>query len=186
MLSSLLLSWTDFSLDADVPQFHLLIYLSHHHWQYPRERNSLEEKFSASAVSLGLWSQSHIGSESAIQGQKQGLHKKMMDLIHFHCLCLKKDFAFWKLNVESFWSDGVLLCQENFPWIFCPESFFPGEVSNPNVLLLSYFAFLTLITHSTDPECRRKPLVAFLGKPQEERAELCSAAIACFCMFPDQ
>lgn len=48
----------------------------------------------ASAVSLGLWSLSHIASESATQGQKQGLHKKMMDIKYFHWLWLQKDFAF--------------------------------------------------------------------------------------------
>lgn len=84
--------------------------------------------------------------------------------------------------------DLMRFCYANkfFPVFVVQKAFFPGGVSNPNVLLLSYFAFLTLITHSRDPECRRKPSVVFLGEPQEERPELCPAAIACFCMFTDQ
>ena len=106
------------------------------HWQDPRMTPLEEMVLTASAVSLGLWSQSHIGSESATQGQEQGVHKKMINIKHFHWRWLQKDFAFWKLNVESLWPDRVVLCQENFPWICCPESFFPGGISNPNVLLL--------------------------------------------------
>lgn len=98
----------------------------------------LEERGSrtASAVALGLCSQSHTGSESAAQGQEQGVCKKMMDIKPFDWLWLQKGFAFWKLNLQSLWPDQVLLCQENFPWICGPESFFPGGIINPNVLLL--------------------------------------------------
>lgn len=39
-----------------------------------------EMVLTVSVVSLALWSESHIGSRSAIQGQEQRVHKKMMDI----------------------------------------------------------------------------------------------------------
>lgn len=55
----------------------------------------LEEMvLTVSEVFLALWSKSHIGSGSAIQGQEQRVHKKIMDIKHFPCLCMQRDFAF--------------------------------------------------------------------------------------------
>lgn len=48
----------------------------------------------ASKVSLGLLSQSHISSESITEGQEQGVHNKIMDIINFHWLWFQKDFVF--------------------------------------------------------------------------------------------
>lgn len=102
MLYPLLLSWTDFSLNAeDIPQFHFLTYPYHFHWQDPRVAPLEEMALTVSAVSLALWSESHMGSESATQGQEQALHKKIIDIKHFPWLWMQRDFAFWKLNVES-------------------------------------------------------------------------------------
>lgn len=53
-----------------------------------------EMALTVSAASLALWSQSHAGSGSVIQGQEQRVQKKIMDIKHYPWLWMQRDFVF--------------------------------------------------------------------------------------------